>query len=124
MSCASRERTTMHELSIVNYVIKQIEEVAKENELTVIHSVTLEFGEVSGVVPEYLSDYWKWCAAKTPLVEQTEFRYEIIPALTWCDGCKSVYETMRYGKICPNCGSAETWLHQGQEINIKEIEAC
>lgn len=36
----------MHELSIVTYVIEQVEKIAKENELTDIQSVTLEFGEV------------------------------------------------------------------------------
>ena len=24
---------------------------------------------------------------------------------------------------CPNCGSGNTWLQQGNEMNIKEIEA-
>lgn len=37
----------MHELSIVTYVVKQVQEIAKENNLTEIESVTLEFGEVS-----------------------------------------------------------------------------
>ena len=38
------ERSTMHELSIVTYVVKQVQEIAKENNLTEIESVTLEFG--------------------------------------------------------------------------------
>ncbi len=44
----------MHELSIVTYVIEQVEQIAKENDLTKIESVTLEFGEVSGVIPSIL----------------------------------------------------------------------
>lgn len=114
----------MHELSIVTYVIKQVEEIAKENNLTNIESVTLEFGEVSGIIPEYLSDCWDWYAKKTPLIEHTKFKYETIPAITWCDNCKSTYPTLEYGKTCPYCGSGETWLQQGQEMNIKEIVAC
>ena len=31
----------MHELSIVTYVVKQVQEIAKENNLTEIESVTL-----------------------------------------------------------------------------------
>ena len=27
-------------------------------------------------------------------------------------------------KTCPYCGSGETWLQQGNEMNIKQIEAC
>lgn len=113
----------MHELSIVTYVIKQVEEIAKENSLTSINSVTLQFGEVSGIIPEYLCDCWKWNTKKTPLIENTEFLYEIIPALTWCDGCKTSYRTVTHGKICPSCGSEKTWLKQGNEMIIKEIAA-
>ena len=106
------------------YVIEQVEKIAKENELTDIQSVTLEFGEVSGIVPEYLSDCWQWYAKKKPIIEHAEFKYEIIPAITWCDDCKSTYPTVKYGKTCPHCGSGRTWLQQGQEMNIKQIEAC
>ena len=75
----------MHELSIVTYVVKQVQEIAKENNLTEIESVTLEFGEVSGIVPEYLEDCWNWYTKKEPIIQGTKFLYEIIPAVTWCD---------------------------------------
>ena len=120
----SWERTIMHELSIVTYVIEQVEEIAKENQLTDIESVTLEFGEVSGIEPEYLVDCWNWYAKKTPLIEHTKFLYETSPAITWCNACKSTYPTLQYGKTCPHCGSGETWLQQGNEMNIKQIVAC
>ena len=42
----------MHELGIIVHISRTLEEVAKENQLTEIGSVTLEIGEVSGVVPE------------------------------------------------------------------------
>ena len=48
----------MHELNIVTYVIDQVKEIAEKNELTEIGSVTLELGEVSGVVSDYLKDCW------------------------------------------------------------------
>ena len=32
------------------------------------------------------------------------------------------YETVRYGKKCPHCNSENTWLLQGNEVEIKEIE--
>ena len=61
---------------------------------------------------------------KTPLIEHTKFLYETIPAVTWCNACKSTYPTIQYGKTCPHCGSGETWLQQGNEMNIKQIVAC
>ena len=48
---------------------------------------------------------------------------EIIPAVTWCNACKKTYSTLQYGKTCPYCGSGETWLQQGNEMNIKQIVA-
>ena len=33
------------------------------------------------------------------------------------------YPTMEYKKICPHCGSENTFLVTGNEYNIKEIEA-
>lgn len=54
----------MHELGIVFYIIDDVEEVVEKNELTTVSSVTLELGEVSGVVPSYLDDVWNWAVKK------------------------------------------------------------
>ena len=113
----------MHELGIIVHIAKTLDQVAAENELKKIGSVTLDIGEVSGIVPEYLEDCWNWSTKKEPIIQGTKFLYEIIPAVTWCDDCKQTYPTVQYGKICPHCGSGKTWLQQGNEINIKQIEA-
>ena len=44
----------MHELGIVFHTIRTIEEVAAEQGLTRVGSVTLELGEVSGAIPQEL----------------------------------------------------------------------
>ncbi len=111
----------MHELGLINYTVKQVAKVAEENNVSKISSVTLEFGEVSGIVPEYLTDYWKWYKLKFPVVEDAELICEEIPAITWCDDCKIRYSTVKYGKTCPHCGSGNTWLIQGNEMRIKSI---
>ena len=59
----------MHELGLVNYVVKQVTRIAEENQVSKICSVTLEFGEVSGIVTSYLYDYWNWYTKKFPLFE-------------------------------------------------------
>lgn len=112
----------MHELGLVNYVVKQVSRIAEENHVAKIHSVTLEFGEVSGIVTSYLYDYWNWYTKKFPLFDGAKLLCEEIPAVTWCDDCKQTYPTVQYGKTCPHCGSGNTWLQQGNEMNIKQIE--
>ena len=113
----------MHELGIVFHIIKSVERVAAENDLEKVSAVVLELGEVSGVVPDYLTDCWKWATAKTELVEGSELRIETLPAVTHCDGCGRDYPTVAHGKTCPHCQSGNTWLLTGNEVNIKEIEA-
>lgn len=114
----------MHELGVVFHVIKKVEEVAKENNLTEIKSVTLEIGEVSTVIEDYLRKCWKWSIEKkSEFLKETELIVEKIPAITYCEDCENTYSTIEYGKTCPYCGSGETYLVQGNEFSIKEIEA-
>ena len=114
----------MHELGIVFHIIKSGEEIGAQNELTKVSSVTLELGEVSGIVPEYLTDCWKWAAAKSELLAGSELRVEQVDAVTYCEDCGKTYPTVQYAKICPHCGSDKTYLVTGNEVSIKEIEAC
>ena len=113
----------MHELGVVFKVIRQVEEVAAENDVTRVEAVTLSLGEVSAVIPEYLTDCWKWAVKRTEVMRDARLEIETIPAVTHCDGCGRDYETVKYGRICPFCGSGETWLAQGNEFIIKQIEA-
>jgi hydrogenase nickel incorporation protein HypA/HybF len=113
----------MHELGIVFHVIKTVEDVAKEQELSKVSKVVLEVGEVSTVIPEYLEDCWKWACKRSELMKESELVHETIPAVTYCEDCKQTYETVKYAKICPYCKSENTYLIQGNEVQIKEIEA-
>lgn len=113
----------MHELGIVFHAIRSVERVGAENGLTQVASVTLELGEVSGVVPQELVSCWDWAVKKSPLLENAVLKLETIPAVTYCEGCGREYPTVAHGRICPHCGSEKTWLRQGNEISIREMEA-
>ena len=112
----------MHELGIIFYIIDDVKEVAIKNKVNHVNKVVLELGEVSGVVPYYLEDCWKWATNKEDILRGCELKIETIKAITYCEDCKSEYETVAHGKICPNCGSEHTYLKIGNEVNIKEIE--
>ena len=114
----------MHELGIVFHIIDSLEKIAAENQLTEIASVTLEIGEVSGVVDSYLKDCWKWAAGKHDFLKGAELITQEIPAVTYCEDCQKTYGKVEHGRICPFCSSEHTYLLAGNEFNIKEIEAC
>ena len=52
--------------------------------LTKVGSITLEVGEVSGIVPGYLSDFWLYARRKSALLKETELKIENIEAVTYC----------------------------------------
>ena len=58
----------MHELGIVFHVIKTIEQVGEEQHLQNVASVTLEIGQVSGVIPHELESCWDWAVKRTELM--------------------------------------------------------
>ncbi len=113
----------MHELGVVKHVIKTLKDVAEENRVTRVASVTLQIGEVSGIINEQLTDCWNWYAEKEDLFRGSVLKIETMPAVTFCEGCKREYETVKYGRICPYCGSPETYLVTGNQFEIKEIDA-
>lgn len=113
----------MHELGIVFNIIESIEKIGAENSLTKVSSVTLEIGEVSGIVPSYLTDCWKWAVEKSQLLTGSQLKVETLSAVTYCENCEKTYSTVEYAKICPYCQSEDTFLLTGNEVSIKEIEA-
>ena len=112
----------MHELGIVFHAIDLVEDVARENGLSCVTRVTLDLGEVSGVIPSYLEDCWKWAVERTELMRGCELRIETIDAVTVCNSCGKSYPTVEHGRICPFCESPDTVLLRGNEIEIRSIE--
>lgn len=112
----------MHELGIVYHIIRDVENVARAHGVRRVSSVTLLLGEVSGVVPDLLLDAWHWAADKKPITQGAELVVEPVEAVTHCEACGRDYATVEHGKTCPHCGSGETYLLQGQEVMIKQIE--
>ena len=114
----------MHELGVVFHIIDDLKAVAEENNIKKIEKVTVELGEVSTVIPHFLTDCWKWASDKEEFICGTPLEIETIEAITQCDSCGKQYGTVAHGKICPFCGSEKTYLIQGNEFLIKEIEVA
>ncbi|WP_239463301.1 hydrogenase maturation nickel metallochaperone HypA [Collinsella intestinalis] len=111
----------VHELGIVFHIIKSVEDIAAEARIGRVSAVTLELGEVSGIIPHYLEDCWRWACERHEVMRGCELVIEEIPARTYCEACGATYETVAHGRTCPVCGSERTYLVQGDEALIKEI---
>ena len=112
----------MHELGIVVHVVKQVEELAKKNNVKEVVELTLEVGEVSGVVKEYFVDAFNWYIKKTEYMKNCKLNYVTIEGITYCEDCKDTYPTTKFGKTCPKCGGGNTYLVTGRDVSIRDIK--
>ena len=113
----------MHELGIVFSIIKQVDEVAEKNNVNKVEEVTLEIGEVSGIVPKYLNDCWSWAVNnRSKHMHDAKLDIIVVKAKSYCEDCETSYDTITYGKTCPNCHSSNTYLLTGNETYIKNIK--
>jgi len=113
----------MHEMGIIFQLAETLEQTAKEERITNIGNVTLQIGEVSGILTDLFVECWDYFKGRHPVMKDSRLILETVPAVTYCSNCKKTYETVKYGKECPYCKSGATWLLQGNECVIKEIEA-
>lgn len=112
----------MHELGIAFHIISEIDKIAEQNKVNEVKRVTLEIGEVSGVIPQYLEDIWVWaCENKSKYMKNCKLSIVVIKGISYCEDCKKTYSTLK-GRVCPNCGSKNTYLVEGNQTKIKDIE--
>ena len=112
----------MHELGIVVHVIKQAETLAKNNNVQKVVEITLEVGEVSGVVKEYFVDAFEWAKKRTEYLKECKLNYITIEGKSYCRDCKEFFKTTEHGKTCPKCGSSNTYLVTGNQMSIRDIK--
>ena len=84
----------MHEMGIVTHLAKTLDETAIENNLTKIGSVTLQIGEVSGIMTDYFVECWDYFKKRHPVLTESVLKLETIHAITFCEDCKQEYDTV------------------------------
>ena len=62
----------MHELGVVFHIADSVVKIAQDNQAQHVRRVTLQIGEVSTVIPDYLIDVWKWNCKRNPMLEDCE----------------------------------------------------
>ena len=112
----------MHELGIVVHVINQIEKLAKEKDVKEVKELTLEVGEVSGVVKQYFVDAFEWAKKRTEYMKECKLNLIIIEGISYCEDCKETFRTTEFGKTCPKCGGGNTYLVTGRDVSIRDVK--
>jgi hydrogenase nickel incorporation protein HypA/HybF len=112
----------MHELVIVEGILNAVVPAAKEHDAKKILSIRLKIGELSGVVPSCIHEYFK-VAARGTIAEGAEILIDNIPVGIRCKACGYTGELPKRHYRCPACGSADFRIESGREYYVDTIEA-
>ena len=111
----------MHEFSIIQSLIPQIEEFLTKGNYRKANKICLEVGAMSGVIPDALEFAYSICAQGT-LVEGVELCIRMVPVTAVCEACFIKFEVHDYCFSCPQCKSTDLKMLTGNELKVKEIE--
>lgn len=111
----------MHEMSIMMEVIRIVDDMAEKNDIKHVQEIVLDVGELSGVVPEYMTEYFPIIVADLPLYQGTKLKMITIPGRAICENCGAGFNVIEYEGYCPKCGSFDKTVISGEEFSIREI---
>ncbi len=111
----------MHELSVLENIVKTCRRVAEENKVANIKIITLSVGELSGYIPFFFTEYFPIITKDEELFSGTELKLIQTPGEALCCNCHSMYNVMKNEGKCPKCGSREKSILGGQDLRIEEL---
>ena len=112
----------MHELGVVCEVLKTVQKIIEEEQVSEVEKIVLQVGELSGIVPSYLEECFPAAVYKTAF-ENTKLEMEVIPGEVKCKNCGKEFNGFAYNLKCPVCASEQLEALSGREFIIKEILA-
>jgi hydrogenase nickel incorporation protein HypA/HybF len=111
----------MHEMSICQGLISQVEKIAQEKGASRVESIVLSIGPLAGVEPELLSRAFEVARADT-VAKDAELEIETGPIVVECRSCGSSGEAQVNRLLCPSCGDWKVNLKQGDELLLLRLE--
>ena len=111
----------MHELSIAQGIVDIIEQHVPAPDLPNVRTVRLKIGVVAGIVPDSLEFSFGVITAETPL-SRAALAVETIPFTVKCRKCGAESLNEQGIILCSQCGSSNTTIIAGTELQIAEIE--
>jgi hydrogenase nickel incorporation protein HypA/HybF len=114
-------RGIVHEMSICQGLINQVERIAQEQGASRVDTIVLSIGPLSGVEPQLLSRAFDIARLGT-VAKDAELEIETGPVVVECRMCGASGEAQVNRLLCPSCGDWQVNLKQGDELLLQRLE--
>ena len=111
----------MHEMSICQALLDQVERVALEQGASQVDSIVLSIGPLSGVEPDLLNRAFE-VACLCTIAENATLEIETGPIVVECRSCGAKGEAAVNRLLCASCGDWQVTLVQGDELLLMRLE--
>ena len=111
----------MHELGIMEEIVRAINREIEAHHARKLLGVTLRIGEMNGVVPDSMRFCFEVLSKGTSL-EGAELRIVSVPLVARCEDCQHEFQVKDFQFLCPLCGSQNHTIRSGKELSIEEME--
>ncbi|MBQ2960493.1 MAG: hydrogenase maturation nickel metallochaperone HypA [Oscillospiraceae bacterium] len=111
----------MHELAITKSIVDLVQREAEKQGFKRALEIRLRLGEYSGIVPEYIKDFFPLVAEGT-VSEKAELLFETNPAKFLCLDCGYEGGADRKNACCIKCGSSSLKMTAGREFFVDSLK--
>jgi hydrogenase nickel incorporation protein HypA/HybF len=114
----------MHELAIVDSILKVVLKTAAANDAQKVLAVSLRIGEMTDLVDEWVQRYFDFLSKDT-VAAGALLKIQRTPVVLLCGKCATSFPVdIRQTKdfACPACGGKDCSVVSGREFYISNIE--
>ena len=111
----------MHELSICQSLLDQVESIALERNAQYVTLIVVGIGPLSGVESQLLKNAYAFASAGT-VAEDAELIIENLPVRVKCNQCGCESDVLPNKLVCKQCGDWRTTLLSGDELMLMSVE--
>ena len=113
----------MHEFSIAESVVSSVAPQARANRADRVTVVRLRIGAMTDIVREALEFAWDVaCEEQGDLFAGCKLEIEEIAPRSACMACGTEFDHDRFHPRCPSCGSGQTLVMRGRELDIASFD--
>lgn len=110
----------MHEVSMMQNTLDIAIAQARQNGATKIERLTMNIGELSGVIPEALEFAFEVLIRGT-IAENAQLEIKTIPVVCYCQECDRHFQPNNYIYECPECQRISTNIIHGRELELVSL---